>query len=165
LDPSDLYYQLREKLWGKYDELKDKIFRYVEINELDYNRLQAALTEASPDRFEEGYTARRNIRHIKSRILDLIDSSKDHTDSSTTCGPRATGSQMPSFPFRVKIMDLRPLKLDLLQEDAILVREEYELLEKMFVENLPSGKHGSVFLTGQPGIGEFSPTAGTPADS
>jgi hypothetical protein len=165
LDPSHPFYMLKDQLWGKYDELKDKIFRYVNIEEQHYAKLQATLTAAAPERFQEGYVARRDVRHIKSHILDLIDSSKDHTDSSTTCDPRTIGSQMPSFPFRVKIMDLRPLKLNLLPEHAILVREEYELLEKYFVEKLPRGKRGTVFLTGQPGIGEFLSTAGTPVDS
>jgi hypothetical protein len=160
LDASHPYHILKECLWGKFNELKDTIFRYVKISEQDFVRLQAALTVAAPDRFQEGYVAQCDVLEIKSRILGLVDSSEDcdMTDSPTTCDPRVTGHQMPSFPLHFKIMDLRILELDLLPEDAILIREEYEILEEMFLEKLRSGKQGSVFLTGQPGIGEFSQT-------
>lgn len=59
------------------------------------------------------------------------------------------------FPCQFKIMDLQPLGLALSERlpSLTLIREEWNVALRHFRSRTDSGS-GSMFLTGQPGIGE-----------
>jgi hypothetical protein len=96
-----VYSRLEAFLCGKKKELKQHIFRDVEIKEQDFDDLQAQLTAAEPQRF---HIARSDVHQFKSGILGLFGECAKTRDTPIARDPGASGDTLPKFPLRYKIM-------------------------------------------------------------
>lgn len=174
-------YDFHKYLWNQ-PQLEQEIFRTADLTLAHWIKLQEDLNAELPTRHSDAYVAVQDVSAIKLRILhssppDLLDGSLP----ATTAGAVITGEIGVQsreddfddsdetldgtnlelwdierfFPTRIKYLDLSAIPY-LSRPDRcpcpLLIRDEYETMEKILNAGL-KGRQGSVFLTGQPGIG------------
>jgi len=161
--------EVYSKIWNRGD-LKQKLFRKVEVTRAHYDELQVILDRKYPDRNDPEYDGRSHeVLSDKLEHLNLIaaghvsplrdpDNNKDRVDDDDDLeASNEDDSEIDSFfPFTLTYLDLSILELENKSERCplpLFIRQEYNHLSKL-IDKEPQNGTGSVIVSGQPGTGE-----------
>ncbi len=165
-------------MWNRKD-LKEQLFRTVEVTRAHYDKLQRRLNDRNPDRDSPEYDAtKHDVLSDKLDFLRLIaedgalpqlrpnnnevqvgddDDPEARNENEDPEASDEDNSEINSFfPFTLSYLDFSTLKLKANLErfhPALLLRQEYNHISKLINEG-PKNGTGSVIFSGQPGTGE-----------
>lgn len=168
-------YELHQHLWNQ-PQLEGGIFHTANLTLGHWTKLQQELNAKYPNRHCDSYRAEDDVSAIKLALMgehaasvsqgndlttsnalpETVDAAMDSTVDREDDSDEDESADISHFlPATIKYLDLSALPRSSWPtrcQFPLLIRNEYDVMEELLIDN-PKGRRGSVFLTGQPGIG------------